>query len=47
MCFKTLSESMDALFQSELTGDEEIEQSDVVNEVAGADYIKRDVTRQS
>jgi len=45
MCL--LSESIDTLFQSELTGDEEIEQSDVVNEVAGADYVKRDVTRQS
>ena len=35
------------LFQPSLTGDEEVEQSDVVDEVTSADDVERDVTRQS
>ena len=38
---------MIVLFQPSLTGDEEVEQSDVVDEVTSADDVERDVTRQS
>ena len=35
------------LFKPRLTGNEQVEQSHVINEVTGADDVKRDVTRQS